>query len=151
MRIVQADIADMEILISWRITVLREVFSLPEAVDTEALRSANEDYYKREIPAGGHIAYFAEDEGRRVLGCGGLCIYSEMPSPDNPTGRCAYLMNVYVRPEHRGKGYGKDIVKWLVEQARSRGITKIYLESSECAKAMYQELGFKEMKDYFKL
>jgi GNAT superfamily N-acetyltransferase len=74
-----------------------------------------------------------------------------MPSPDNPTGKCAYLMNVYVRPKYRGQGYGRQIASWLVDQARQRGITKIYLESSECARMMYRKMGFKEMKDYYKL
>ena len=74
-----------------------------------------------------------------------------MPSPENPSGRCAYLMNIYVRPQYRSRGYGMEIVSWLVNQARALGITKIYLESSECGKRMYQKLGFKEMIDYYKL
>ena len=58
---------------------------------------------------------------------------------------------IYVRPQYRNRGYGKEIVSWLVDQAKTQGVTKIYLESSEGGKRMYQELGFKEMIDYYKL
>ena len=47
--------------------------------------------------------------------------------------------------------YGKDIVMWLINEARTLGIIKIYLESSECVKPLYRQLGFKDMKDYMKL
>jgi GNAT superfamily N-acetyltransferase len=137
---------EIDTLMAWCMEVLHEVFADYDHPDWQALQKANREYYQREIPAEGHIAGLAEPG----IGCGGLCLYNEMPSPDNPTGKCAYLMNVYVRPEYRGQGYGRQIVTWLVDQARQRGITKIYLEASECARKMYRELGFKEMKDYYK-
>ena len=139
--------SELDTLMLWRMEVLREVFTDSENVDWQALEVANRSYYRREIPNGGHIACMAEPQ----IGCGGLCLYDEMPSPDNPTGRCAYLMNIYVRPEYRGEGYGKDIVTWLIREAQILGITKIYLESSACAKPMYSQLGFMDMKDYMKL
>jgi hypothetical protein len=40
---------------------------------------------------------------------------------------------------------------WLINEARTLGIIKIYLESSECVKPLYRQLGFKDMKDYMKL
>lgn len=40
---------------------------------------------------------------------------------------------------------------WLINEARTLGIIKIYLELSECAKPLYRQLGFKDMKDYMKL
>ena len=138
---------NLDTLIQWRMEVLHEVFANSKNVDWQALEKENREYYEREIPREGHIACMAEPQ----IGCGALCLYPEMPSPDNPSGQCAYLMNVYVRPEYRGKSYGRNIVEWLIAQARQRGITKIYLESSEYGKAMYQKLGFKEMKDYYKL
>lgn len=81
------------------------------------------------------------------MGCGGLCLYDEMPSPDNPSGRCAYLMNIYVREGHRGAGIGKKIVRYLVGCALERGVTKIYLETSQCGRKLYESAGFTAMKD----
>lgn len=78
------------------------------------------------------------------------CI-NEMPSPDNPSGKCAYLMNIYTRPQFRNNGIAKATVNWLIDKAINKGITKIYLETSEAGRKMYQNTGFKPMKDYMQL
>ena len=64
-----------------------------------------------------HVACFACLESA-VIGCGGLCLYEEMPSPDNPTGKCAYLMNIYTRPRFRGQGAGQAVIDWLIGRQR---------------------------------
>ncbi len=145
----QAGADDMDLLMKWRMEVLRHVFAVPADNDLHDLYAANLEYYKTAIPSGEHIAAFAQMENT-IVGCGGICLYREMPSPDNPSGQCAYLMNVYTKEEHRGHGVGKAVVEWLVEQAKSRGITKIYLETSEEGRPLYESLGFTDMKDYMK-
>lgn len=146
----QASLDDLDLLIQWRMEVLHCVFSIPADADTAELRQQNIDYYRKALANGSHIACFAEEDGE-IVGCGGLCLYDEMPSPDNPTGHCAYLMNIYVRPEHQGHGTGKRIVRWLVGAALSRGIKKIYLETSEAGRLLYSVLGFSDMKDMMHL
>lgn len=143
----QAGLQELNALLQWRIEVLRHVFALPENYDTTALYNANRAYYEAQIPLGGHIACFARLGGGRVIGCGGICFHEEMPSPDNPTGHCAYLMNIYVRAEHRGRGVGKSMVRWLIGQALSKSVNKIYLETSLDGKILYKSLGFSEMRD----
>ena len=161
----QASLDDLDLLIQWRMEVLHCVFSIPAETDTAELRQQNIDYYRKALANGSHIACFAvKDEGEgeklstlnsqlstKIVGCGGLCLYDEMPSPDNPTGHCAYLMNIYVRPEHQGHGTGTRIVRWLVGAALSRGIKKIYLETSEAGRLLYSVLGFSDMKDMMHL
>ncbi len=146
-RIVKASIDDMELLMEWRMRVLHEVFSVP-ADDTMAkLEAQNRTYYQTSLPADGHIACFAY-KGDTIVGCGGVCLYQEMPSPDNENGKCAYLMNIYTLPEYRRQGIGKCIVNWLISEAKQRGSTKIFLETSESGKSMYRKLGFSDMKEY---
>lgn len=96
---------------------------------------------------GRHIACQGED----IIGCGGICLYQEMPSPDNFSGHCAYLMNIYTCPEFRGRGVGEMIVRWLVGQAVQRNITKIYLETSKPGRKLYEKTGFLDMPDMMKL
>jgi N-acetylglutamate synthase-like GNAT family acetyltransferase len=146
----KATIDEIDTLMQWRMEVLHNVFSIPDDEDTSALEKANLEYYMKEIPGGGHVACLAS-LGNEIIGCGGICFYQEMPSPDNHSGKCAYLMNVYVRSQYRENGFGQNITRWLIKQAKERGITKIYLETSEPGRQMYEQLGFKEMKDYLKL
>lgn len=146
----RAFIEELEKLMKWRMEVLHHVFAIPENEITQNLYIANQEYYKKSLPSGRHIAVFAEMNGA-TAGCGGLCLYREMPSPDNPSGKCAYLMNIYTREEYRGHGVGNTIVRWLVDCAKEQGITKIYLEASECGRALYENIGFRDMQDYMKL
>jgi ribosomal protein S18 acetylase RimI-like enzyme len=74
-----------------------------------------------------------------------------MPSPDNLKGRCAYLMNVYVREEFRRKGIARKLCTKLIEIAKNRHVEKVYLESSDMGKPLYKSLGFKDMCGYMKL
>ena len=132
-------------LMAWRMEVLREVFSSPEDADMADLGAANRRYYERELARGGHIACFASLDGQ-VVGCGGICLQHEMPSPDNPSGRCAYLMNVYTRPAFQGRGVGRAVVDWLVGCARSWGAEKVYLETTDAGRRLYENAGFSEMQ-----
>lgn len=146
----KATLQGLDELMTWRMEVLREVFAIPADVNTSALEESNREYYRHAMSCGEHIACFAQYGAERV-GCGGICLQREMPSPDNPRGRCAYLMNIYVRPGYRGKGIALHIVRWLVEQALAQGSSKIYLETSDAARKLYAGLGFKYMKDMMKL
>ena len=145
-----ASVNDIDMLLEWRMEVLCHVFGTQNIGDVQSLYSANLEYYKEAIPSGDHVAVFAEIEGI-TAGSGGLCLYRELPSPDNPTGQCAYLMNIYTRQEYRKQGIGKSVVEWLVGYAKKQGITKIYLETSERGRSLYESLGFSDMRDYMKI
>lgn len=139
-------ITALSTLIQWRIEVIRHVFG--EDPD-HGLIVANRHYYLTHIADGSHIAFVAEDDGEEC-GCGGLCLTEELPSPDNPTGRCAYLMNIYVRETFRNKGIAHRIVTHLIIEARKRNCGKIYLETTAEGKHVYSSVGFKEMPDMMK-
>src|SRR5699024_4612291 len=113
------------------------------------LEAENRHYYRETLANGGHIACFALLHGE-IIGCGGMCLYQEMPSPDNLNGKCAYLMNIYTRPAFRSHGVGKRVVCWLIRQAKEKSVTKIYLEASEAGRPLYREMGFADMTGYMK-
>ena len=146
----QATLEDLDLLVRWRMVVLREVFGIPDDESTDALEAENRRYYERALAAASHIACFAVS-GHEVVGCGGICLQEELPSPDNPSGKCAYLMNIYASPSCRKQGVGAAIVSWLIEQARQRGIGKIYLETSQAGRPLYEKLGFADLPDMMKL
>ncbi len=142
----------MNILLEWRMRVLREVFSLNEGKNYSAILANNEKYYRKHLAEGNHTACFAVDsDSEKIVGCGGICYQTEMPSPDNLSGTNGYLMNIYTVPEIRGIGVGRMIVEFLIADAKQRGVEKIYLESSDIGKSLYREIGFDDMIGYMKL
>ncbi len=145
-QIQKAELEDLDLLVQWRMEVLHEVFPASNYIFPEDLEAENRAYYEWALPAGKHIACFASLDGE-IVGCGGMCLYQEMPSPDNPTGQCAYLMNIYCRPQYQHHGVGGAVVRWLIERAQEQHIPKIYLETSAPGRGLYEKIGFVDMPD----
>lgn len=141
------EIKDIESLMNWRSEVINDVFG--NEPSAELLR-ANRDYYLNHIADGGHVAVIATYDGFEA-GCGSICLSDELPSPDNPSGHCAYLMNIYVRKPFRQHGIAHTIVKYLIQASLKHGCGKIYLETTEDGRPVYTSLGFGDMSDMMKL
>lgn len=125
----------------WRREVIENVFGTEPS---KRLMVANRQYYRRHIADGTHIAVVASTDDTDA-GCGAICLTEELPSPDNPSGRCACLMNIYVREEFRNRGVAHAIVRWLVNKARQLGCDKIYLETTDMAQPLYRNIGFNDL------
>jgi len=56
------------------------------------------------------------------------------------------LRKMYMLPEFRGKGFGKMMVNYAIDYARTKGFKKIELETASALKeaiSLYQKIGFK--------
>lgn len=60
----------------------------------------------------------------------------------------AYIQDLVILNEYRGKGLGKYLVKELVSYCKSKGIGWIGLIAEPDQDKFYEELGFKIMKDH---
>ena len=146
MKISIREITALPTLMHWRKEVIENVFG---TVPSKRLLVANRQYYRKNIVNGNHVAILAGIDGMDV-GCGAICLSEELPSLDNPSGKCAYLMNIYVRKEYQKQCVGHHIVSWLVERARQLGCDKIYLETTEGARSLYKNIGFNELPGIMK-
>lgn len=69
--------------------------------------------------------------------------------------REAHLLNVCVRRDEQGHGYGRGLVEHMIDTARSRAANTIFLEvrlSNYIAAQLYHTLGFNEIgqrKNYY--
>ena len=140
-------IEDLPTLMMWRQEVLSHVLGQEPS---PRLLEENRRYYRKHLAEDTHFAIKAEWLGEDA-GCGAICLTDELPSPDNPTGKCAYLMNIYVREAFRKHGIAHVIVKLLVEEARIRDCGKIYLETTADGRPVYESLGFRDMPDIMKV
>ena len=62
------------------------------------------------------------------------------------------MKRLYVRPQFRGKGLGKELAERVIIEAREIGYKKLRLDTVEpvmrTAVAMYRQLGFREIAPY---
>ena len=137
----KATIENLDELVTTRIKVLRAANKLDTNVDMSAVEEQSRAYYAKALIDGTHTAYLVFDEGVFV-GAGGVSYYSVMPTYHNPSGKKAYIMNMYTAPDHRRQGIAYKTLDLLVKDARSRGITAISLEATDMGRPLYEKYGF---------
>ena len=84
-----------------------------------------------------HLYVVREDS--RIVACACLCIYHQPFSTD------ASIESVVVSSKMRGKGLGRKLMEYLIEEAARMNVDCIHLTSNpkrEAANALYQKMGF---------
>ena len=146
----KATIDDLDILTETRIEVLKAANQLGNDVDTLEIKKQSMDYYQSALIDDSHVAYLIFDE-EKFVGAGGISYFKVMPTYHNPTGRKAYIMNMYTKPEYRRKGIAFKTLGLLVQDAKKRGITAIFLEATTMGRPLYEKYGFRAMNDEMEL
>lgn len=146
----RATLEDIDELVRTRIIVLRAANKLSEGVDMSVVEQESYAYYKRALRNSEHIAYLVYDNGIFV-GAGGVSFYQVMPTYHNPSGRKAYIMNMYTAPEYRRQGIAFHTLDLLVKDAKMQGVSQIALEATDMGRSLYERYGFNKMKDEMEL
>ena len=146
----RATIEDINILTETRIEVLRAANKLSDDIDMSEVEKQSYDYYEKALCDGTHIAYLIFDENSFV-GTGGVSFFQIMPTYHNPSGKRAYIMNMYTRPEYRRKGIAYKTLDRLISDTKCKGITSISLEATAMGRPLYEKYGFVKMNDEMEL
>lgn len=146
----KATIDDLDMLVSTRITVLRAANKLDDNVDMSEVERESRDYYEKALLDGSHTAYLVFDDGEFV-GAGGVSYFRVMPTYHNPSGRKAYIMNMYTAPDHRRRGIAYNTLDLLVKDAKAQGVSAISLEATDMGRPLYERYGFVKMNDEMEL
>ena len=83
----------------------------------------------------------------RAAGCGALRSF-----PDSDYSNACEMKRVFVRPEFRSMGLGRQIALWLIDEASSFGYSCMLLDTldeMEAARGLYESLGFEEIPPYY--
>lgn len=146
----RAAMEDIDELVRTRIIVLRAANKLSDEEDMSVVEEESYAYYRHALETGEHIAYLVYDNGR-FIGAGGVSFYQVMPTYHNPTGKKAYIMNMYTAPEYRRRGIAFHTLDLLIKDVREQGISLIALEATELGRPLYERYGFVKMEDEMEL
>lgn len=134
----------LELLVQTRMMVLRAANVLNANADLGDIEQESGNYYEQSLSSGNHVAYLVYEE-EALVGTGGISFYQVMPTCDNPTGRKAYIMNMYTDPSYRRRGLARQMLEQLLGEARERGVDFITLEATKMGRPLYESCGFVPM------
>lgn len=146
----RATVEEIEELVRTRTIVLRAANKLSDDVDMSEVEKESYEYYKRALDTDEHIAYLVYDNGK-FIGAGGVSFYQVMPTYHNPSGKKAYIMNMYTAPEYRRQGVAFHTLDLLVKAAKKQGVSQIALEATNMGRPLYEKYGFVRMEDEMEL
>ncbi len=106
----------------------------PGTVFYDSSTDALSDLFKKELSV-----YFVAEIDGKIMGGGGI-----FPTEGLPEKTCE-LVKMYLLPEARGKGLGKQIIEKCLLTAKEYGFEQIYIESMpelRLALQIYEKFGF---------
>ncbi|HYA18292.1 MAG TPA: GNAT family N-acetyltransferase [Bryobacteraceae bacterium] len=133
--------ADLDTICHHRDAMFRDMGTREEIL--APMRQGFRAWLEPKLGAGTYLGWIVEHEGAPIAGVG-MFILDWPPHIWHPTDdRRAYILNMYVEPEHRGKGLAKRLMEISTGYAKSLGIRYMVLHASEAGRPIYARLGWK--------
>ena len=132
---------DLNLLVKTRMDMLRAVNTAATEEIFARVEKGCREYYLESFERDIHVACLVFS-GEEFAGCGGISFYQVMPTCSNPTGRKAYIMNIYTVEKYRGQGIASRVVDLLVQEAINRNIHDISLKATDMGRPIYERYGF---------
>jgi len=83
-----------------------------------------------------------------VVSTAALCFYQLPSTFSNPSGRVAYVTNMYTDDAYRRRGFASHLLRKLIDEARTLNYTSIRLHASSHGKGIYRKFGFTDSQGY---
>ena len=130
---------DVGRLAELRLAFLAEISGASES--DPILRRSVVEYFSRTIPSEEFIGFLAVADGA-IVATSGLVFHRHPPSNRNPTGREAYIMNMYTDPAWRRRGIASRLLQMLIDYARQNDCGKISMHALPMGRSIYVNAGF---------
>ena len=133
----------IEKLIEFRVKLLKEIQDFPPDTEIEIFRKSLNDFFLDKMKSNEFIAWLAESDNE-IIAISGLSFLQKPPHFINMTGKFAYIMNMYTKPEWRRKGIGSALLDELIKEIKKKGIHSVVLHTTPYGRPLYEKYGFRE-------
>lgn len=140
----KAVLKDISMLVDLRVAYLQEDLGSVADDDLCVIKSSLPGYYEKHLNDD-LLVYVARDEDA-VVSCAFLLIVEKPMSPSFITGKTGTVLNVYTKPEYRGRGYAKKLMTMMLEDAAAQNVSVVELKSTEDGYLLYKSVGFEDVK-----
>jgi len=142
----KADLNDVQALIACR---KQQLDDEGEFFDVDIDNELSE-FFISGLSDNSFISWLALDEGN-VIATSGVCFYRLPPTFRNPTGKVAYITNMYTHRAYRRQGIGSRLLQYVIDEIKKHNIKVIRLHASDDGKTIYGEAGFVDSDGYMAL
>lgn len=126
---------------------LRRVMFESMGYDDKELLDENDqfstDYLRESIPNKIFNGWIASTKYNIVVGTVGLVIDQHPPSPNNPSGKIGYIMNLCIDNNYRRQGIARQLMNTILDYTKKINIIVTELHTTEIGRGLYCELGYK--------
>ncbi len=119
--------------------MVRNAGADPEAARAKAVRDS-ELLFPGGLPSAEQLVFVIEADGERI---GDLWLAER----EGELWRRLFVWNIFIEADHRGRGFGRQVMLLAEQEAQRRGLTHIGLGvmgGNETARGLYRSLGYKE-------
>lgn len=146
----KATLDDVETMVRLRHDMQVELGEQHHGTDPDAIIEVTRQYFIAQLTGHHFTGMLAEADGQ-IIGTGAFVIYDVPPSPANPSGVDAYILNMYTLPEWRGHGVARAVIQALNLQAYEEGARRVWLRASKEGKPAYERMGFESRDNYMQM
>ena len=150
-KIREVTLSDVDTVAHHRASMFRDMGRTTPGV-LEPLKAETREFLREAIPRGEYLGWLAspEEEPARIVAGAGLQTRRVLPFPYHRAdgsvhvawGAQAVVINVYTEPEYRRQGYGRRLMKEVLDWARAVELESLVLHAAPAGRALYEELGF---------
>ncbi|MBR2409834.1 MAG: GNAT family N-acetyltransferase [Lachnospiraceae bacterium] len=130
-------------LVELRIAYLKEDLGTISEADLQRLKEVLPQYFRKHLNR--DLFVYVAKEAEEILACAFLLVVEKPMSPAFMTGKTGTVLNVYTKPEYRKKGYAKQLMNVLLEDAKKNELSVVELKATEDGYHLYKAVGFQDV------
>ena len=132
-------IDDLELLTQARVEFFADIHKDMTDKQKAEIYTQKKAYFEETMTDGTFTAWLAFDENT-LIATSGINFYKTPPNPKNPTGKTAYISNMFTKPKYRGQGIATRLFTMTVEEAKNAVAVRLY-----CTRPIWDSLSMKNM------
>ena len=143
MLIGKASEKEIDELVEFRLAYLKEDFGKISESDLQKLKETLPQYFRNHLNR--DLFVYVVREADEILACAFLLVVEKPMSPAFITGKTGTVLNVYTKPEYRKRGYAKQLMNALLEDAKANDLSVVELKATEDGYQLYKSVGFEDV------
>ena len=165
-RYVVATEKELDILVQMRIEFVKDLHPEYDEMKIESIRAGTETYIHGQAATGNYVGFFglnidacgdvpipaSNPISSEMIACtGALLVYTLPPLHGQEGRKIGHVLNFYTRKGFRRKGYGRELMAFMIVYAKEHGFSRLFLNATEDGAPLYRKAGYQEVKDAMSL